>query len=82
MEAIREIVDIHNNQLSIRIPDTFNYDRVEVLIFPLPIERGRSTSTLKSSRGALRKYANEALVSKEESAWSDVMEEKYENSGC
>ena len=45
MEAIREIVNISDNYLSIRIPETFNCDRVEVVILPLPADNKNSTSS-------------------------------------
>ena len=82
MEAIREIVDIRNNYLSMRIPDTFNYNRVEVVILPLPTENAMKTKEKKSSRGALKQYSNNALIAKESGAWCNSIEAKHENSGC
>lgn len=80
MEAIREIVDIQNNQLSMRIPASFNYDRVEVVILPLPASKRKINKVKKSSRGSLRQYANKSFIEKESSAWSDSMEKKHEDS--
>ena len=82
MEAIREIVDISNNYLSIRIPDTFNHNRVEVVILPLPTETVTENKEKKSSRGALKQYANNLFIAKESAAWRDSIGEKHENSGC
>lgn len=34
MDAIRQFIDVKNNSFSVLLPDDFNADRVEVIIFP------------------------------------------------
>ena len=35
MEAIREVTEIKNHRISLRLPPGFNHKKVEVLVFPL-----------------------------------------------
>ena len=82
MEAIREIADIQNKKLSINIPDTFRYERVEVVILPVLTGSIIEKKNGGSLRGRLRKYANKSLIRNESSAWRDAVEDTHENSGC
>ncbi len=82
MEAIRKVVDVYNKKLSINIPDTFPYDKVEVVILPVLTESIIDNKNGSSRRGKLRKYANKSLIGNESSAWRDTVEDIHENSGC
>jgi hypothetical protein len=47
MEAIRQIVQVKNNLLEIRLPDSFKANKVEVIV--LSIEETKTQSKLKNS---------------------------------
>ena len=45
LTAIKEIIHIKNHQLTMHIPDDFNYEKVEVLILPFeePVQNTSNT---------------------------------------
>ena len=62
MRALRQIVNVKNNSLSIVLPDDFIAERVEVII--LPIDELKAKTMLKNSErfaGAISKETAEKL---------------------
>ncbi len=78
MEAIRNIQTVKNGEVHLQLPKQFWGQEVEVIVLamhqpaPPPLNK-------KSLRGALKQYANPALMDKEQSAWLDSVGEHDEH---
>jgi hypothetical protein len=62
MQAIRQIIFVHNHTLSVLLPDDFEADKVEVIV--LPIDEPKIKSKLSNSErfsGAISKETAEKL---------------------
>lgn len=74
MEAIRNIQTVKNGEVHLQLPKQFWGQEVEVIVLAM-----QQPATLpphkKSLRGALKQYANPALMDKEQSAWLDSVGE-------
>ena len=80
MEFLRVIKDSDDLAHVIDIPKELRNRKVEVIIFPYGDVK--EDTKMRSLRGALSKYKNEALQDRESEAWSKAVEDKYENSWC
>ena len=78
MEFLRVVKDSDDLAKVIDIPKALRNRKVEVII--LPYEDIKEDTKRKSLRGALSKYKNETLQTRESEAWSKAVVEKYENS--
>jgi hypothetical protein len=70
MEAIREIQTVKNGVVQLQLPQQFWGREVEIIVLATQPTVTQSTAK-KSLRGALKHYANPALMEKEQSAWLD-----------
>ncbi len=77
MEAIRNIQTVKNGEVHLQLPKQFWGQEVEVIVLAL---QQHATPPLhkKSLRGALKQYANPALIDKESAAWLDSTGENDE----
>ncbi len=79
MEFVRVIKNGDELAKVIDMPKELRNRKVEVIIFPYQ-DREDIKDEKRSLKGALSKYKNEALQSKEGEAWLNAVVEKYENS--
>ena len=78
MEAIRNIQTVKNGEVHLQLPKQFWGQEVEVIVLALP-QPVTSPLNKKSLRGSLKRYANPALMNKEQSAWLDSVGEHDEH---
>ncbi len=77
MEALEIIKQIDSNILLLKNMDEFVGKTVIITINPFnDLSFEKST---KSLRGALKKFADENLISQEKNAWADAVKEKYDS---
>jgi len=81
MQAVRKIMNMSDVSPFINLPWRNNGDmQVEVLVLPFQTrEKNRLLTTSKSMKGALKAYANPALIKQEKFAWEMNVKEKYGN---
>jgi len=81
MQAVRKIMDMSDVSPFINLPWRNNGNaQVEVIVFPFPTKEKRGLSaTPKTMKGALKAYANPALIEQEKFAWEMNVKEKYGN---
>ncbi|MCL2328747.1 MAG: hypothetical protein FWC39_09605 [Bacteroidetes bacterium] len=81
MQAVRQIMNMSDVSPFINLPWQNNGDMwVEVLVFPFQSKEEKVQSTTpKSMKGALKAYANPALIEQEKFAWEMNVKEKYGN---
>ena len=78
MEAIREIVEIKSHKLQFTLPDSFNEQKVEMILLPIMHDNISSQNiTKKNLRGVLNKYANKNLIKLEDLAWKMGSRQDY-----
>lgn len=78
MEAIREIQTVKNGEVYLQLPKQFWGQEVEVIVLAMQ-QPATSPQGKKSLRGSLKRYANPALMDKEQSAWLDSVGEHDEH---
>jgi thiamine pyrophosphate-dependent acetolactate synthase large subunit-like protein len=78
MEAIRNIQTVKNGQVHLQLPKQFWEQEVEVIVLAMQ-QSATPPLNKKSLRGALKQYANPALMDKEASAWLDSAGEHDEH---
>ena len=80
MQAIREIIEVKSNKISYRLPQGFTDTMVELILLPVANKKKEisSSSGAKSLRGSLNRYADPALRTQEQAAWSKAAERKHE----
>ena len=81
MEAVRDIVHVKSNRISYELPVEFSHTTVELIVLPVranPARKAGKKRKLKTSRGALNRYANRALVELEKTAWAASAGRKHE----
>ncbi|TRX03249.1 hypothetical protein [Candidatus Methylobacter oryzae] len=77
MEAIRSIQIVKNGEVHLQLPTQFWGQEVEIIV--LAIQQSATPPVGKKSlRGALKRYANPALMEKEQAAWLDSVGEHDE----
>ena len=76
MEVVRKIINRDELASIVDIPKSFQSRKVELLILPFD-ENVQKKTRKKSTYGILKKYANPALIAKEDGAWSAAMKEKH-----
>jgi len=81
MEAVRKIMNVSDLSPIINLPWQKNGNmQVEVIVFPFNVEEKEQFSKVsKSMKGALKSYANPALIEQEKYAWEINVKEKYGN---
>lgn len=79
MEAIRNIQIVKNGEVHLQLPKQFWGQEVEVIVLAMQ-HPAKPQLIKKSLRGALKQYANPALMDKESSAWLDSAGENDEHS--
>ncbi len=77
MEAIRKIVRAELLAPIIELPWKSRDMQVEVIVIPVDETTINADTSDKSLKGSLKKYADPALLEKEESAWKNHIVEKY-----
>ena len=75
MEFVRKVVNGIDLKNGIEVPNNLINRKVEILIFPLDRESIDKSKKKKSLSGALSKYANPKLISKEKDAWMEAVTE-------
>ena len=80
MDFVRIIKDSNDLEKIIEIPKGLKNRKVEVIILPYSDKEDLSKVGTKNVRGALSKYKDQALLSKESDAWSEAVAKKHENS--
>lgn len=80
MEFLRVVKNSNDLAKVINIPKELINRKVEVIILPFEDKEKLPDDEKKSLRGALSKYKNMELQSKESEAWSRAVVEEYENS--
>jgi len=78
MEAIRNIQTVKNGEVHLQLPKQFWGQEVEVIVLAMQ-QPVTSPLSKKSLRGSLKRYANPALMDKEQSAWLDSVGEHDEH---
>ncbi len=78
MEAIREIQMVKNGEVHLQLPKQFWGQEVEVIVLAMQ-QPAMPPVGKKSLRGSLKRYANPALMDKEQSAWLDSVGEHDEH---
>jgi thiamine pyrophosphate-dependent acetolactate synthase large subunit-like protein len=78
MEAIRNIQTVKNGEVHLQLPKQFWGQEVEVIVLAMQ-QPDTPQLNKKSFRGALKQYANPALMNKESSAWLDSAGEHDEH---
>lgn len=77
---LREIIKPMRNRYTIHIPDEYLNTEVEILVLPFSDNREAikpKQKKKKSLAGALKAYANSALIeSEKERAWAEVAKDK------
>ena len=60
MEAVRKIVEVKNNAITVKGLDCFNNKRVEVIVLPLPEEESapEGTGNLHQFAGTVKKFGD------------------------
>ena len=80
MEYIHEMINSEKLVEIFDLPTSLMGKTVEVIILPVPIMDKKPDIEKKSSFGALKEYANPALIREENGAWEKAVLEKYANS--
>ncbi len=78
MGAIRNIQTVKNGEVHLQLPKQFWGQEVEVIVLAMQ-QPATSQPGKKSLRGSLKRYANPALMDKEQSAWLDSAGEQDEH---
>lgn len=78
MEAIRNIQTVKNGEIHLQLPKQFWGQEVEVIVITMQ-QPATPPMNKKSLRGALKQYANPALIDQESSAWLDSVGEQNEH---
>ncbi|MDO9048034.1 MAG: hypothetical protein Q7U66_09890 [Methylobacter sp.] len=77
MEAIRKIQTVENGEVHLQLPKQFWGQEVEIIVLavrqPVNPPVGK-----KSLRGTLKRYANPALMTREQTAWLEAAGEHDE----
>ena len=79
MEYIHQVINSEKLVEIFDLPASLMGRTVEVIILPVPIMAKKSDAKKKSSFGALKEYANPALIHEEDGAWEKAIFEKYAN---
>jgi hypothetical protein len=76
MQAIREIQTVEQGKVTVRLPQAFWGQQVEIIVLS---ERHleQPPAWKKSLRGCLQSYAQPELISTEADAWAEAAGEKY-----
>ena len=69
MQAIRTIKKANTQSVMIEIPESFVGREIEIII--LPVQQIETPIKRKSLRGCLRKYADQSLMTLEDTAWQN-----------
>ena len=80
MDFVRVVKNSEDLERFIEIPKSLKNRKVEVIVLPFSDKEDSSKIEKKNLRGALSKYKNETLRTKESAAWSEAVEDRYEDS--
>jgi len=79
LETVREVVNSNTLTQLFKIPASLRNKNVEVVI-SLAADEKKTSSSRKSARGCLKRYANPELRSTEKEAWVMAVGEKHADS--
>jgi hypothetical protein len=80
MDFVRVVKNSEDLERFIEIPKSLKNRKVEVIVLPFSDKEESSKIEKKNLRGALSKYKNETLRTQESDAWSEAVEDRYEDS--
>lgn len=76
MDFVRVVKNSEDLERFIEIPKSLKNRKVEVIVLPFSDKEDSSKFEKKNLRGALSKYKNETLRTKESTAWSEAVEDR------
>ena len=79
MEYVHQMINSERLVEIFDLPTSLRGQTVEVIILPVPIMAKKPDIEKKSSFGALKEYANPALLHEEDGAWERAVLEKHAN---
>ena len=76
MDFVRVVKNSEDLERFIEIPKSLKNRKVEVIVLPFSDKEDSYKKEKKNLRGALSKYKNETLRTKESTAWSEAVEDR------